>query len=293
MQAARITIGLTLLAVSSPGLLSAIELEHDTLKAWEEYVRNADSRMQTRLDGHGRFLWADEAPDRCARLQQGEVLVSPVTGRGTHSVAGGLIHDWLGAAFIPNATLEKLLAVVHDYGRYKEFYKPVVADSKVLACTETDQKFSMVWQHRVLLINAAMEGQYQARDFAIDARRGYNIANTTQVREIEGYGQSGEYLLPPGQGSGYIWRLHSIARYEERDGGVYLELEAIALTRTIPWSLRWMVSPIVNHLSINSMVTSLRQTRDAVISLPQGPERIASCATSGHRSGNVNNGGVE
>jgi hypothetical protein len=293
MQAARITIGLTLLAVSSPGLLSAIELEPDTLKAWEEYIRNADSRMQTRLDGHGRFLWTDEAPDRCARLQRGEVLVSPVTGRGTQSVAGGLIHDWLGAAFIPKATLEKLLAVVHDYGRYKEFYKPVVADSKVLACTETDQKFSMVWQHRVLLINAAIEGQYQARDFAIDARRGYNIANTTQVRQIEDYGRSGEYLLPPGQGSGFIWGLHSIARYEERDGGVYLELEAIALTRTIPSSLRWIVGPVVNHLSINSMITSLQQTRDAVISLPQWPERIASCATSGHRSGNVNNGGAE
>jgi len=186
-----------------------------------------------------------------------------------------------------------LLAVVHDYGRYKEFYKPVVADSKVLACTETDQKFSMVWQHRVLLINAAIEGQYQARDFAIDARRGYNIANTTQVREIEGYGRSGEYLLPPGQGSGFIWGMHSIARYEERDGGVYLELEAIALTRTIPASLRWIVSPVVNHLSINSLVTSLHQTRDAVVSLPQYPERIASCAISGHRSGNGKNGGVE
>ena len=293
MQAARITIGLTLLAAGSPGLLNAIGLEPDTLKAWDEYIRNADSRMQSRLDGHGPFLWTDEAPDRCARLKHGEILVSPVTGRGIQSVAGGLIHDWLGAAFIPNATLEGLLAVVHDYGRYKEFYKPVVADSKVLACTEADQKFSMVFQHRVLLINAAIEGQYQARDFAVDARRGYNIANTTQVREIESYGRSGEYLLPPGQGSGYIWGLHSIARYEERDGGVYLELEAIALTRTIPSSLRWLVGPVVNHLSINSLMTSLRETREAVISLPQYPERIASCAISGHRSGSVKTGGVE
>jgi hypothetical protein len=293
MQAARITIGLTLLAAGFPGVSSAVGLQPDTLKAWQDYIRNADSRMQMRLDGHGRFLWTDEAPDRCARLQRGEILVSPVTGRGIQSVAGGLIHDWLGAAFIPNATLDGLLTVVHDYGRYKEFYKPVVADSKVLACTEADQKFSMVWQHRVLLINAAIEGQYQARDFVIDARHGYNIANTTQVREIEGYGRSGEYLLPPGQGSGFIWGLHSIVRYEERDGGVYLELEAIALTRTIPLSLRWIVSPVVNHLSINSLVTSLRQTRDAVISLPQYPERIASCAISSHRSGNVKTGGVE
>ncbi len=293
MKAAKITIELTLLAAGFPGLLSAIALQPDTLKAWDDYIRSADSRMQTRLDGQRPFLWTDEAPDRGARLQHGEILVAPVVQRGTQSVAGGLIHDWLGAAFIPNAAIEGLLAVVHDYGRYKEFYRPVVADSKVLACTQTDQRFFMVWQHRVLLINAAIEGQYQARDFALDARRGYNIATTTQVREIESYGKDGEYLLPPGQGNGFVWRLHSIARYEERDGGVYLELEAIALTRSIPASLRWVVNPVVNRLSINSLATSLRQTRDAVVSLPQSPERIASCAISRHSFETGKKGGVE
>ena len=293
MKSARLTIELTLLAAGFPGLLSALELQPDTLKAWDDYIRSADTRMQTRVDGQRPFLWTDEAPDRGARLQRGEILVAPVVERGTRTVAGGLIHDWLGAAFIPHATIEALLAVVHDYGRYKEFYRPVVADSKVLACTEMDQKFSMVWQHRVLLINAAMEGQYQARDFALDERRGYNIANTTQVREIESYGKNGEYLLPPGQGNGFIWRLHSIARYEERDGGVYLELEAVALTRSIPPSLRWLVSPVVNRLSIDSLATSLRQTRDAVVSLPQSPDRIASCAISRHSFGAGKKAGVE
>jgi len=293
MKSARLTIELTLLAAGFPGLLSALELQPDTLKAWDDYIRSADTRMQTRVDGQRPFLWTDEAPDRGARLQRGEILVAPVVERGTRAVAGGLIHDWLGAAFIPHATIEALLAVVHDYGRYKEFYRPVVADSKVLACTEMDQKFSMVWQHRVLLINAAMEGQYKARDFALDERHGYNIANTTQVREIESYGKNGEYLLPPGQGNGFIWRLHSIARYEERDGGVYLELEAVALTRSIPPSLRWLVSPVVSRLSIDSLATSLRQTRDAVVSLPQSPDRIASCAISRHSFGAGKKAGVE
>ncbi len=293
MKSARLTIELTLLAAGFPGLLSALELQPDTLKAWDDYIRSADTRMQTRVDGQRPFLWTDEAPDRGARLQRGEILVAPVVERGTRTVAGGLIHDWLGAAFIPHATIEGLLAVVHDYGRYKEFYRPVVADSKrARVHGRWIRSFSMVWQHRVLLINAAMEGQYQARDFALDERRGYNIANTTQVREIESYGKNGEYLLPPGQGNGFIWRLHSIARYEERDGGVYLELEAVALTRSIPPSLRWLVSPVVSRLSIDSLATSLRQTRDAVVSLPQSPDRIASCAISRHRFGAGKKAGV-
>jgi hypothetical protein len=70
-----------------------------------------------------------------------------------------------------------------------------------------------------------------------------------------------------------------VARYEERDGGVYLELEAMALTRDIPASLAWMVKPLVNHLSINSLMTSLRQTRDAVASSRRDPE-AASCPIS-------------
>jgi hypothetical protein len=219
-------------------------------------------------------------------------VVAPVIRRGSQSVSSGLVHDWIGAAFIPNATIASLLSVIHDYDRYKDFYKPVVAESQTLACTETDQRFSMVWRRRVLLINAAMETQYQSHDFVVDGRRGYSIVSSTQVREIEDAGQAGERLLPPGQGSGFIWRLHSIARYEERDGGVYLELEAIALTRDIPSSLKWLVSPVVNHLSINSLTASLRQTRDAVASSLRKPEQFSSCTNGRHISASVKQGGA-
>ncbi len=278
MKAAMLPLGVALL---SAGLLNALELQPSTLKAWDAYVRSADSRMQARLASRRPFLWTDEAPDRSRRLQRGKTLVVPVTENGAQSVPNGLIHDWMGAVFIPNVTLAKVTAVLRDYGRYKEYYKPVVADSKVLACTETDQRFSMIWQQRVLFVSAAIEGQYQAHDFAVDGRRGYSIANTTQMREIEGYGQSTERFLPPGQGDGFIWRLHSIARYEERDGGVYLELEAIALTRDIPASFGWLMNPVVKHLSINSLTTALRQTRDAVNSAAGSGRQLVSCAQGG------------
>lgn len=287
MKALSIPLGIAFLTGMLPGLSHAIDLQPATLKAWDEYIESVDAGMQARLDGQRKFLWTDEEPDRISRLQRGKTLVAPVVGHGTQSVPNGLIHHWIGAVFIPNATIRTLLAVVHDYDRYKDFYKPVVADSKTIACSSEDQRFSMVWQHRVLFINAAIAGEYRAHDVVVDPRRGYNIATTTEVREIESYGQGGEHFLAPGQGNGFIWRLQSIARYEERDGGVYLELEAIALTRDIPASLRWLVSGVVNHLSINSLATTLRQTREAVSSLPAGPERLASCGDSGRRAGSA------
>jgi len=281
MKAFSIPLTMAILAASAPRMLNAIELEPRTVQAWDEYTRTADSRMQARLDGRRTFLWVDEVADRLSCLRRGEILVAPVSGPGTRSAPNGLIHDWIGAIFIPNATVEGLFAVVHDYNRYKEFYKPVVADSKALACTKKDRTFSMVWQRQVVFINAAFESQYHVREFGLDERRGYSITATTRMQEIEGYGHSGAHLLPPGQGTGFIWRLHSILRYEERQEGLYLEMEAIALTRDIPASLQWIVKPVVNHLSIASLAASLRQTRDAVKSLPGPRERLALCADRG------------
>ncbi len=253
--------------VCAPLFAAANQLQNETLKAWDEYIRVADSRMQARLDGQAPFLWMDESGRRSRQVGRGAILVAPVLEHGTQRVWNGLIHHWVGGLFIPGATIDSLVSVTQDYSSYKEFYKPVVADSKVLGCTERDQRFSMVWQHKVLFITAAIQGEYQAHAVRADRRHGYNIADTVRVQEIEHYGRSDERLLPVGTGSGFIWRLHSIARYEERDGGVYFELEAIALTRDIPGSVRWFVNPVVNHLSINSLSTTLQQTRDAVNSV--------------------------
>jgi hypothetical protein len=53
-------------------------------------------------------------------------------------------------------------------------------------------------------------------------------------------------------------------RLEERDGGVYAELEAIALSRDIPAAFRLFVTPIVRRVSRDSLATSLHQTKVAL-----------------------------
>jgi hypothetical protein len=242
----------------APQISHAAELQPETVQAWDAYVREVGVRLEQRTSANRPFLWTDESPDRAARVRRGEVIVAPVIPHGTQNVPNGLIHDWIGAVFIPNATIENLSAVVHDYDNYKQVYRPVVTASRSLTCTEGDQEFSMVWQHKALFVNATIQGHYQAHDVTLDSRKGYNVADSTEVRQIERYGHADEHLLPPDTGSGFIWRMHSIARYEERDGGVYLELEAIALTRDIPGSLSWWVTPVVNRLSVNSLTTTLR-----------------------------------
>jgi hypothetical protein len=257
-----------LLFLSAPALTTAAELKQETAKAWDEYTQAATSRMQERVKPDAHFLWSDESPERNQKVRRGDILVSQV-GRGPKSVPSGLIHDWIGAAFIPNTNLHQVFDVLNSYDRYKEIYRPMVVDAKLLEHSGPEYKFSMLWLHKVMMVTAALDSQYESRYIQVDPNRWYSVAYSTRVQEIEHYGQTDEHKLPPDEGSGYIWRMYSIARYEQRDGGVYAEMEAMVLTREIPPSFRWLVDPIVRRLSRNSMITSLHQTRQAVLSKVQ------------------------
>jgi hypothetical protein len=94
----------------------------------------------------------------------------------------------------------------------------------------------------------------------------YSTSFSTRVREVEKFGLSNEHEAPANTGRGLIWRLYSISRFEQRDGGVYVELEAVALSRDVPGALRWLVDPIVRRTSRSSMAVSLQKTEEAVLS---------------------------
>ena len=246
-------------AASSP----AAVLEDRTIAAWNTYIHHARAERMERIHGHKAFLWIDGIPDGRAEVRNGKILVSPVGSSSKH-VPSGLIHDWIGAAFLPNTTLNDTLAVIRDYSRYKDFYQPLIVDSKPLGADGAAQKFSIVIVNKTLFSQTAFYSEWDDTYFQLDSRRWYSVSSSDRVREIENYGEASERELPADQGSGYIWRLYSFSRFEAADGGVYVEREVIALSRDIPLAVRWLADPIVNRLSRNSLTTSLRQTREAV-----------------------------
>jgi len=248
----------------APVTISAASLDPITSKAWEEYVHLAAQRMEQRLGAGKTFLWADEAPDRLTRVRAGEVVVSQVGPQNPIRVRSGMIHDWVGAVFIAQATLKDVLQVVGDYARYKNFYAPTVIDSKVIATGTAQDRFSMVIVNKALFVRNALDIDYESRYLQIDERRGYSVSHTTRLQEIENYGIPSQRALGEGEGYGIVWRLASIGRYVQRDGGVYFELEAMGLSRDVSASLRWLAEPIVRRVSRASISTSLRQTESAV-----------------------------
>jgi hypothetical protein len=263
---------LALVAVTA----SAATLKPETLSSWEEYVRAATAHMQERLNSNAPFLLTDEEPDRAAQLRSGEILVSPVGPHVPERVPSGLIHHWMGAVFIPNATLHVVLPVVRDYGHYKEIYHPGVIDSKAVTKSDSEDRFSMLLMNKSIILRTALDSDYRSTFCRVSDHRVYSISEATRIREIADYGTDRQHTLAEDEGSGIIWRIHSITRFEQRDGGIYIEVEAMALSRDVPLSLRWMVDPIVRRVSRESLMISLRQTQDAVISSAGLVDRNAS-----------------
>ncbi len=244
----------------APSLSHGAELKQKTLIYWNAYLDTARPQMISQTP----FLWVDQEPERLQRVRDGEILVSSVGKENPKPVHSGLIHDWLGAAFVPNASIKDVLAAARSYSNYKEYYKPTVVDSKLLSSDGPCERYSMRVVNKEVVAETALDMEYETCYFKIDDGRWYSTTHTTRVQEIRHHGRPDEEELPPDHGSGYIWRLYSVARFEQRDGGTYVEVEAIALSRDIPIALRWVANPIVRRVSRNSMLVSLQQMRKAV-----------------------------
>ena len=128
----------------------------------------------------------------------------------------------------------------------------------------SEDRYSALLMNKSVFSKTALDGEYRSNIFRLDLQRAYSITESTRLREIDNYGSHDQRTLPEDEGSGFIWRLFSITRYQERDGGVYMEVEAMALSRDVPFSLRWIVEPIVRRISRGSLFTSIKQTGDAV-----------------------------
>ena len=122
----------------------------------------------------------------------------------------------------------------------------------------------MMLMNKSLFSKLALDSDYQSSYNQVDERRLYCVSQTTRIQEIAEYGVAGQHTLPEDQGTGLIWRLYSVSRFEERDGGVYVEVEAMALSRDIPAALRLVAEPIVRRVSRDSLLTALSQTGKAV-----------------------------
>lgn len=244
--------------------VTGAKLKTETIETWDAYLKTRMAEMQARLKDGNRFLWLDEQPGRTEHVRTKGPYIQPIGDHIPTPIPSGLIHAWMGAGFVPNATIADILRVVRDYDRYRDVYKPGVSVSKLNSEEGPTDRFFLQFVNKSVVAKTALDSEGEASYFQVDEHRWYAYSNTTSIREIDKFGTPEAHKLPENEGTGLIWRLSSITRLEERDGGVYAELEAYALSRDIPAAFRLFVSPIVRRVSRDSLAVSLHQTKVAI-----------------------------
>jgi hypothetical protein len=262
MRGAVLLAALLFQSEPSLALIPHAKLTQATLAAFDAHVRNREEAIGRQL-AQGPFLWAEQRPERFSQLRRAGFVVEPLSGNGASKAVDGLIHDWMGAVFLPGATLERTLALVQNYDNHKNAYAPEVVDSKLV---QRDGDFFKVFlrlrKHKVITV--VLNTEYDVTYRKLSPTRAASRSYSTRIAEVRNSGSPSEHELTPGDDHGFLWRLHSFWRFEERDGGVYMEVEAISLTREVPRIIGPIVNPVVRQLPRESLERTLLNTRKAL-----------------------------
>jgi len=240
-----------------------VQLNPKTLEAFDTYIHNAETEMEKSLHGSASFLWSQLAPERAQVVDQGQVVAQFWSGQGPAKVPNGLMHDWIAAAFIPDSNIQEILAVIQDYDNHKNTYKPEVIDSKLIS---RDGNVFKVYLRllKKKIITVVLDTDHEVHYCPVDQTRWGCRSCTTRIAEVENAGSPDERVLEPDTGYGFLWRLYSYWRFEERNAGVVVECRAISLTRDVPFGLGWAIEPIIEKLPKESLINTLEATRQAL-----------------------------
>jgi hypothetical protein len=240
-----------------------VQLKQETLAAFAEYIGEAETAMDATLHGSGPFLWSDASPERTRKVLRGGIIAQFWSGKRPVGVPDGLIHDWIGAARIPGASIEQTLRLIQDYDNHKKIYKSEVIDSKLISRQGNDfEIYLRLLKKKILTV--VLDTDHEVHYSSVDSARWCCRSHTTRVAEVEDAGKPNERVLAPDTGYGFLWRLHSYWRFEEREDAVWIECRAISLTRDVPKGLGWIIEPIIRKLPGESLVHTLEATRRGV-----------------------------
>ena len=206
-------------------------------------------------------MWVDESSEAQRRVQNGELVI---TNHDPRKVPQGLIHHWVGVMFVPNVSLDRVMQILNSYDRYSELYKPHIRRTSVVDRNGETVKLNVLAVQKALSVTAAVETDEEIQIARPASDRVCITANSVRIQEIADFGQPSQHAFPEARTPGYVWRAFILERLEQRNGGVYVELETISLSRGIPLEVRWLIKPVTDDLPRKMMAEMLDETRSAV-----------------------------
>jgi hypothetical protein len=236
----------------------------ETLAAWDRAVERTESRIQSEISSEAGFLALDfvspeQRRDAARALRAGEVFVKKLT-TGVE-VPSGQAHHWLGAVFVPDASVEDLVRWLQQYDEHARRFEDV-EDSRLL--DQDGDRFSIFLKLRrkkIVTVHYATEHEVLYRRHG--PGRFSSASRALRIAELENAGTPEEREKPPSTDRGFLWRLHSYWRFQQVPRGVIVECESLSLSRGVPAAVRWIVSPYLDSVPRESLESTLLPIRSA------------------------------
>jgi hypothetical protein len=192
-----------------------------------------------------------------------------------------LIHDWQGLVFLPGARLNDTLEILQDYDHQSTYFAPDVERSKIEEHDGNHYRVYLRFKQKNLIL-VVLNTEHEVNYFRDSATRAHSRSSAVRIAEVDNPGDKSEREKPPGQDSGFLWRMETWWRLEEKDGGVYIQNQVVSLTRDVPTGLGWALEPFIRKIPKESLEFTLSSVRRAAQSRSRiganFPHRRASLA---------------
>ena len=229
-----------------------------TLKAFDQYAAVVEDRIRSD-SGTANFLRVLSDESKRARARKGEVLVESAQHLGLKpdiAIPNGQVQHWAGAAFLQNATIDSVLPRLRNYNNRSKYMAPEIVASRL-----KDQQGDVFQVYLRLAEKSILSGVFDLDlQVVYQAPGPGRLAIESRSKSVVELGGSSAPAGSAGKDQGLLWALNHYWRILQMDGGLYVECEALVLSRRTPVLLDWIAPPLIAREARGSLTKTIRAT---------------------------------
>jgi hypothetical protein len=229
-----------------------------TLSAFNRYAAVVEDRIRSD-SSTANFLRVLPDESKRERVRKGEVLVESAQGLGVRpdiAIPNGQIQHWVGAAFLQDATIDGILPRLRNYDNRSRYMMPEIIASRL-----TDRQGDVFQVYLRLVEKAILSGVFDLNLRVLYQTEGTGrLAIESRSVSVVAVSDASAPVGSAAKDQGLLWALYHYWRILQMDGGLYVECEALVLSRPTPFMLGWIARPVIARAARESLIRTVHAT---------------------------------
>ena len=231
----------------------------DATATFQRYTAALEARLLTQHQSAASFLAT--APQAALLSNRSNFFVEQLSPAAQPT--GALLHHWRGTAFVAGATAVRFERLLRDFRAYPCVFAPQVVRAQAQPLG-SDWLHAMVRVRQKHVMTVVLDADYDVTFGRLNSNNGFSTSRSTRISEIDAPGTDHERTLTPAEEHGFLWRLNTYWTYQQQRDGLWIQIEAVSLSRSIPTGLGWALRPYVRSVPRESLEFTLQSAMDAL-----------------------------